>query len=277
MLGSITRWLSRKSPRENVARYVLPTDDPELTPITVADESTELSPQDIGPMEDAIARAPTTGELKQGLGELAVQVRALGQRVQAQNIGHERLLAALEAMPAALKGALPAHAGQAEALRALQAALAANAAANARLCQAVEPLARASANMPLAAKEQLAVLQQVAKQGRRQLAQQRLALRAGRQALAAQRRHHVELETTQQARLAAMQHQNAQGLFTLEKHVRRGARMHFAAACAALLVASAALIGVISRPELPAQAPVTNQAEQERRVPADSSIENPPR
>jgi hypothetical protein len=274
MFGTISRWLRRRPADEAAGRYVLPSDDPEVSPITVADESAELLPAEIEPLsEPAGPPQPAVAAVQDGLAELASQVRTLGQRVQAQAMTNARLLEALQALPAALRGAIPGGAEHAQALGALRDAIAENAANNARLCEGLAPL-KQLADLPARAGEQVSALQQVARHQRRQLKQQVVALRAGKAALESQRKHYAEIETTNQARLAAMQHESAQNFFKLEQNLRRGSRMQLAATCAAIVLALAALAGAAFAwtPSKEGAEPARH-AEKKRSIPRDTLVQ----
>jgi hypothetical protein len=275
MFGSITRWLRRKPSDEVEGRYVLPSDDPELSPITITDQSAELLPAECElPLEAApSASARNVAAVQDGLAELASQVRTLGQRVQAQAIGNARLLEALNALPTALRDAMPGGTDHTLALNAMRDALAENAGTNSRLCEALTPLQHLAA-MPAKAEAQLDALQQVARHQRRQVKQQMIALRAGKEVVASQRKHYTEMETSSQARLGAIQHESAQNFFKLEQHLRRSTRMQLAATCAAIMLALGSLTAAAFafNGETPEPVPA-RQAVDERNFPKDTLVQ----
>lgn len=275
MFGSITRWLRRKPSDEVESRYVLPSDDPELNPITISDESAELLPAEIEPLSAPApsASARTVAAVQDGLAELASQVRTLGQRVQAQAIGNARLLEALNALPTALRDAMPGGADHTGALNAMRDALAENASTHSRLCEALTPLQHLAA-MPAKAEAQLETMKQVARHQRRQVKQQMIAMRAGKEVIASQRKHYAEMETSSQARLGAIRHESAQNFFKLEQHLRRSTRMQLAATCAAILLALGSLTAaaIAFNSGTPEPAP-TRQAVDERNFPKDTLVQ----
>jgi hypothetical protein len=271
MFGSISRWLRRRSADEAAGRYVLPSDDPELSPITITDQSAELLPAECElPLEAApSASVRTVAAVQDGLAELASQVRTLGQRVQAQAMGNARLLEALQDLPNSLRSAMPGGADHSGALDAMREAMAASAASTARLCEALAPLR----DLPAKATEQLTAMRQVARHQRRQLKQQMMALRAGKEVVASQRKHYTEMETTSQSRLGAIQHESAQSFFKLEQHLRRGARMQLAATCAAIVLAVCALAVVFAQPGSESDTEPAPYAVQQRNIPKDTLVQ----
>lgn len=272
MLGRMTRWLRRKPAPS--APYALPTDDPELTPLHVSGDSAAAAPLEDTAEPLPASRVQAIEEMKAGISDLGAQVRMLAQRLQAQNIGNARLLEALQGLPSALREAMPGGAEHAGALAAMTQALDQQAQANAKLAQILEPLPQLATLLPQTASRQLQAMEQVARHQRAQLRQNVIALRAGKEALASQRKHQHELETSQQSRLAAIQHEGAQGLYRLEQGLRRGRNVQLAvsgaaalAAITALLLAAFAFSGRLTPQEQP-----DTQAEQQRVVPQDAMV-----
>lgn len=179
MLQRITRWFRRKQNTARVdAPYVLPSDDPEVSPIVV-EEPDEVQVAEVASLNSALLSRITpdqTGysvrtraviEMKNGLGDLGAHVRSLGQRLQAQTLGQARLLEALTNLPTMLREVIPNGEEQNRALAAMKLALDEQADANRQFVEALKPLpefVRAAGDLPETARKQVSALEQLTEQ-----------------------------------------------------------------------------------------------------------------
>lgn len=281
MFGALTRWIKRKPAKMAGQAYVLPSDDPELNPVTVLDDGDDVAASEAsidsplaanGGDASGSARTRAVAEVREGLGELGAQLRALGQRIQAQTMGQAKLLEALAALPALLREATPG--GAAQVLEQVANRVEAGQRETALQVRAlVEGLAAQDAQR---AAQVQGLVEQMARTQRTQVRQQIIALRAGRAALASQRNHQEELERAQQGKLNALQHENAQNFFRMEERARKSGRQQLAVTAAAALVAIAALAVVVASyagafKDSPVAPPP--QAERERVVTKDAMLQ----
>jgi len=330
MFKRITGWFRRKSPASvALPQYVLPSDDPEISPIPVEDASdvqmaevASLNSRLLSPVSADSAgwsvRTRAVVEMKNGLGDLGSHVRSLGQRLQAQTMGQQRLLEALTNLPLMLRDVIPSGEEQTKALAAMKLALDEQADANRQFVDALKPLpefVRAAANLPETARKQMWALEKLTEQleagnqqatehgqqvkvlvesltenngqnaqqmqgmveqltrfQRAQLKQQAAALRGGQAALASQRKHQIEMEKSQQSRLSAIAHTQAQSLHRLEENFRRSTRMQLVVTAAAALLAILALAAVAFVLSTANSSDTPPQAEVQRHIPAGAVV-----
>lgn len=330
MLKRLTGWFRRKAPASTTqSQYVLPSDDPEVSPIPIEDASdvqmaevASLNSRLLSPVGTDAAgwsvRTRAIVEMKNGLGDLGSHVRSLGQRLQAQTMGQQRLLEALTNLPMMLRDVIPSGEEQTKALAAMKMALDEQADANRQFVEALKPLpefVRAAANLPEAAKKQMWALEKLTEQleagnreateqgqqvkvlveslaenngknaqqmqgmveqltrfQRAQLKQQAAALRGGQAALASQRKHQIEMEKSQQSRLSAIAHTQAQSLHRLEENFRRSTRTQLAVTAAAALLAVLALAAVAFVLSTGSGSDTPRQAEAERNIPPGAVV-----
>lgn len=174
MFKMITRMFRRKP--APVAEYQLPSDDPELNPLLI-EEETDVSVRDVAmlnsrllaPVEPAAMSARTLAvvEIKNGLGDLASHIRVLGQRLHAQSMGQAKLIEALSNLPQTIKDVLPDTQEQTNALCAMKLALDEQTEANRQFVEAMKPLPQfmeAAANLPETARKQMWAINELTKQ-----------------------------------------------------------------------------------------------------------------
>ncbi len=174
MFSMIKRMFRRKP--STVADYQLPSDDPELNPILIEDDS-EIQLQEVATLNSRLlapveqtgmsARTMAVVEIKNGLGDLASHIRVLGQRLHAQSMGQSKLIEALSNLPQTIKEVIPNTQEQTNALCAMKLALDDQAEANRQFVEAMKPLPQfmqAAANLPETARKQMWALNELTKQ-----------------------------------------------------------------------------------------------------------------
>jgi hypothetical protein len=179
MLQRITRWFRRgKADRTVEQPYVLPSDDPEVSPIIV-EEPDEVHLAEVASLNSALlaritpdasgmsVRTRAVVEIKSGLEDLGSHVRSLGQRLQAQTMSNARLIEALSNLPQMLREVIPNGEEQNRALCAMKLALDEQTEANRHFVEALKPLpefVRAAGNLPETARKQMWAMEQLTEQ-----------------------------------------------------------------------------------------------------------------
>ena len=160
--------------------YQLPSDDPELNPILVTDESPEPGLDEIASLNSqllvpaipdnpgaASARSRAIVEMKTGLQDLGTHIRSLGQRLHAQSMAQAKLVDALSTLPQTLKEIIPNGEEQTRVMAALKLSMDAQSASHEKFVESLKPLPQfieSAATLPEAAKRQMQVIESLTSQ-----------------------------------------------------------------------------------------------------------------